>query len=436
MNIRKLALDTLCKCESAAQYSNIALDSKIKKFNISGDDRALFTVLVYGVIENKLTLDHFINALSSLPDEKIDALTRNILRLGIYQINFMRTSDHAAVNETVSLAPARSRGFVNAIVRNFIRKKDSIQFPDREVDPAGYLSAAYSFPKDTCRFFIDRFGINETEKFLSATNESSSRPMTLRVNTIKNSSEELLSALRSAGIEAERSKNLPNALKLSNGCSFYELEKVSDGGFFVQDQASQLAVAALDARPGQRVIDMCACPGSKSFGAAVDMENRGEILSFDISKSKLPLISSGAERLGINIIKSELHDGRDLIVRLENSADRIICDVPCSGFGVISKKPEIRYKNIADTSALPGIQYDILCTASKYLKSGGFLVYSTCTVLPEENEDNIRRFLLEHKDFKAVPFSVGELSAPEGMLTLMPHIHGTDGFFICKLTKI
>ena len=260
--------------------------------------------------------------------------------------------------------------------------------------------------------------------------------MTLRVNTIKNSSEELLSALRSAGIEAERSKNLPNALKLSNGCSFYELEKVSDGGFFVQDQASQLAVAALDARPGQRVIDMCACPGSKSFGAAVDMENRGEILSFDISKSKLPLISSGAERLGINIIKSELHDGRDLIVRLENSADRIICDVPCSGFGVISKKPEIRYKNIADTSALPGIQYDILCTASKYLKSGGFLVYSTCTVLPEENEDNIRRFLLEHKDFKAVPFSVGELSAPEGMLTLMPHIHGTDGFFICKLTKI
>ena len=436
MNVRKLALDTLCKCESASQYSNLALDAKIKKFNISGDDRALFTVLVYGVIEHKLTLDYFINTLSSLPEEKIDSLTRNILRLGIYQIHFMRTADHAAVNETVSLAPTRSRGFVNAILRNFIRKKDSLPFPDPQKDLVEYLSVAYSFPKGTCNFFIERFGGKETEALLSAMNESASRPMTLRVNTLKNSNEELLSALNESKIAAEPSSRLPHALKLSSGCSFYELEKTSEGGFFVQDEASQLTVAALDACPGQRVIDMCSCPGSKSFGAAIDMKNSGEIFAFDISKSKLPLISSGAERLGISIIKTELHDGRSFIPELENSADRIICDVPCSGFGVIAKKPEIRYKNIADTLALPSIQYDILCTASKYLKKGGYLVYSTCTILPEENQNNIEKFLLEHQDFKAVPFSVGDFLAPAGMITLMPHIHGTDGFFVCKLTKI
>jgi 16S rRNA (cytosine967-C5)-methyltransferase len=348
----------------------------------------------------------------------------------------MRTADHAAVNETVSLAPMRSRGFVNAILRNFIRKKDSLSFPDPQKDLSEYLSVAYSFPKETCSFFIERFGGKETEALLNAMNESASRPMTLRINTLKASSDELLSALSQAKIDAEPSKDLPYALKLSSGCSFYELERISEGGFFVQDEASQLAVAALDARPSQRVIDMCSCPGSKSFGAAIDMKNRGEILAFDISKSKLPLISSGAERLGINIIKTDLHDGRELIHELENSADRIICDVPCSGFGVISKKPEIRYKNISDTLALPSIQYDILCTASKYLKKGGYLVYSTCTILPEENQNNIKKFLLEHQEFKTVPFSVGKFSAPDGMITLMPHIHGTDGFFVCKLTKI
>ena len=433
MNVRKLALETLSKCESAAQYSNLALDARIKKFNITGDDRSLFTVLVYGTIEHKLTLDYYIDKLSSIPKEKIEPSTRNILRLGLYQIMFMRTADHAAVNETVALAPQRSRGFVNAILRNYLRKKDSITLPDKGKDPAEHLSVAYSIPSETCERFISYLGVDQAEKLLAAMNENPK--LTLRVNTLKISRDELLEKLEKSGIKAKPTEISPFGIKLEDNIPYSELESLCKGEFFIQDEASQISTAALDATSGMRTVDMCSCPGSKSFGAALTMKNEGEILAFDLSKSKLPLISSGAERLGIGIISAEAHDGRDFIPELENTADRIICDVPCSGFGVIAKKPEIRYKDINGASSLPEIQYGILCCAARYLKKGGVMVYSTCTILPEENEMIIKRFLGEHPDFEAVPLNIGRLSAESGMITLLPHIHGTDGFFICKLTK-
>lgn len=430
MNVRKLALDTLSKCESAAQYSNLALDARIKQFNITGDDRALFTVLVYGVIEHKLTLDHYINSLSSMPKEKIEPSTRNILRLGLYQIIFMRTADHAAVNETVALAPQRSRGFVNAILRNYLRKKDSIPLPSSTEDR---ISVKYSFPAEICKKLIMCFGADETEKLLAAMNEPPM--MTLRVNTLKTSRDALLKKLSDEGIKAEVTSFSPFGIRLSESVPYPVIDSLCHGEFFVQDEASQISTAVLGATGGMRVIDMCACPGSKSFGAALTMENKGELLAFDLSKSKLPLIASGAERLGIDIISADVRDGRDFISELEGSADRIICDVPCSGFGVVAKKPEIRYKDINSAAALPDIQYDILCNAARYLKKGGVMVYSTCTILPEENEENIKRFLSSHPEFSACPFNVGGLSAESGMITLFPHIHGTDGFFICKLIK-
>ena len=430
MNVRKLALDTLCKCESASQYSNLALDAKIKKFNISGDDRSLFTVLVYGTIEHKLTLDYYIGKLSSIPIEKIERETLNILRLGLYQIMFMRTADHAAVNETVSLAPVRSRGFVNAILRNYLRRKDTIELPK---EPELSLSVKYSFPKETCEKLLSVFGHENTEKLLESMNEPPM--MTLRVNTLKTSRDEFLVKLLDKGIKASKTAISPFGIRLDQNISYSELEESFSGEFFVQDEASQISSAALDAKRGDRVIDMCACPGSKSFGAALTMENKGELFAFDLSKSKLPLISSGAERLGISIIKAEAHDGRDFIPVLENSADRIICDVPCSGFGVVAKKPEIRYKDISAAAALPDIQYGILCTAARYLKKGGVLVYSTCTILPEENELCVRRFLDTHSEFSTMPIIVGDLHSESGMITLLPHVHSTDGFFICKLTK-
>ena len=434
MNVRKLALETLSKCESAAQYANLALDARIKKYNLSGDDRSLFTVLVYGTIEHKLTLDYFIGQLSSLPDEKIDAQTRNILRLGLYQIIYMRTKDHAAVNETVALAPAKSRGFVNAILRNYIRKKDMISLPDKKDGLCYALSVKYSYPEATCQRLCDAFGPEEAEALLDAMN--SPPPLTLKVNTLKISREDFLSLLNKNGIKAEKTKFAPHGVRLSENLPYSELSSRFEGLFFVQDEASQISTAALDAQKGETVMDICSCPGSKSFGAALSMENEGRIFAFDLSKSKLPLIGSGAERLGINIISASVHDGRDFMPEFEAKADRIICDVPCSGFGVVAKKPDIRYKDITAASALPEIQYDILCTAARYLKLNGIMVYSTCTVLPEENEENVKRFIAEHPDFELVPFSVGELDYKEGSITLMPHVHGTDGFFVAKLKKI
>jgi 16S rRNA (cytosine967-C5)-methyltransferase len=203
----------------------------------------------------------------------------------------------------------------------------------------------------------------------------------------------------------------------------------------VQDEASQIASAALGARAGDTVYDICACPGSKSFGAALDMENKGSITSFDIHENKLSLVKKSAERLGITILQTQARDGRDFDESLLESADRIVCDVPCSGFGVVAKKPEIRYKELSSCTSLPKIQYDILNNACRYLKPSGTLVYSTCTIFREENEDNVTRFLSEHPDFSLVPFEVGALHAKNGMLTLLPSEHGTDGFFIAKFQR-
>ena len=433
MNIRRLALETLVKCESASQYSNLALDAKIKQYNITGDERSFFTVLVYGTIEHKLTLDYYIAKLSALPESKIDRETRNILRLGLYQIIYMRTADHAAVNETVALAPQRSRGFINAILRSYLRKKEELTLPSREDSPAYSLSIEYSYPEATCKKLCDCFGIEQTEALLSAMNTPP--PLTLRVNTLRISRDELIARLAEHGIGAEKTKFAPYGVKLLTNQSYGELEALFGGLFFVQDEASQVAVAALDAKKGDTLLDICSCPGSKSFGAAISMENEGKIFAFDISTSKLPLISSGADRLGISIISATVHDGRDPMPEFYGSADRIICDVPCSGFGVVAKKPDIRYKDISAAEALPKIQYDILSTAKKYLKVGGEMIYSTCTILPEENEYNVKKFIEENGDFELVPFKVGELDCPDGYITLLPHVHQTDGFFVAKLKR-
>ena len=206
--------------------------------------------------------------------------------------------------------------------------------------------------------------------------------------------------------------------------------------FFVQDRASQICTAVLGAKEGDTVIDVCSCPGSKSFGAAIDMNNTGKILAFDLHAKKLPLITDGAKRLGIDIITAAQCDGRTSIDELVENADKVLCDVPCSGFGVLAKKPELRYKDPTESDALPDIQLAILNNASRYVKHGGMLVYSTCTVFPRENEQNIRRFLESNRDFILAPFEYGGVKAPEGYVTLLPDEHGTDGFFIAKLTKI
>lgn len=427
-NPRALALEVLTKCESGG-YSNIALDTVIKRNGLSGADRGLMTALIYGVIERKITLDYIISSLSSIPDSKIEKETRNILRLGLYQLIYMgKIPAFAALNETVSLANKRSKGFVNAILRSYLREGNKIELPDKS-NPVKYLSVHYSIGESLAQALLSSYSFDECKNILNAFSQIA--PITLRVNNLKATRDEVFNELNCARL----TDFSPDGIILESA-AVSELECLKDGRVTVQDEASQICIRALDAKEDDLVLDVCACPGSKSFGAAMMMQNKGKILAFDIHENKLSLIKKGAERLGIDIIETQAHDARKPIEELVGKADKIICDVPCSGFGVIGKKPEIRYKDVSESARLPEIQFDILENVSNYLKVGGTLVYSTCTILPDENENNVEKFLAKHKNFELVPFSVGELEVDSGMITLLPHTHHTDGFFIAKLVRI
>ena len=421
---RKIAYDVLVRCASAEQYSNIALDTAIKRSDLTPPDRGLLTALVYGVIERQITLDAIIDRLTDRKSEEISPDVRTLLRLGLYQLAYLdRVPDHAAVNETVNMAGKRSRGFVNAILRAFIRSGKEIPIPNQKTDAIGYLSVKYSFCPALCNVFIKHFGLARTEQLFAAFGENPD--LTLRTNTLRISREELIAKIGEQGIRALPTKESEVGIRVCDKSPVAELYGFGDGLFFVQDEASQLCVKALDAKEGMRVLDACACPGSKSFGAAIDMQNKGEVISCDLHRNKLSLVESGAARLGISILTTEERDARNTNEEWRGRFDRVLCDVPCSGFGVFAKKPELRYKDPAASEALPDIQQDILKSASTYVKVGGKLVYSTCTLLPEENERNVSRFLDENSHFEL-----------KEQRTLYPDTDGTDGFFYAVLERV
>ena len=426
-NPRALALDLLIKADKAKQFSNIALDKALEGSSLSDADKRLASMLFYGVTEKKITLNYRISKLSNRPLEQIDDHTLNALRIGIYQLVFTdRIPPHAAINETVSLCPKRTAGFVNGILRTHTRKPQD-EFPSKDTEAVKYLSVKYSVCEELCQRFVEEFSTDKTESIFASLDFPP--PTTLRVNTLKTTRDELAANIDSA-IKTQIS---PNGLKVKGAVR--ELFGFEDGLFFVQDEASQICVEALDAKAGMTVYDVCACPGSKSFGAAINMQNTGSITSFDLHMSKLSLIKKGAERLGIDIISVKEQDGRTHLPELIGTADRVLCDVPCSGFGVLAKKPELRYKDPAVSASLPKIQLDILNNACQYVKRGGVLVYSTCTVFSAENQGNVELFLQMHPDFELTPFSVGELFVNDGYVTLMPDEYPTDGFFIAKFTR-
>ena len=426
---RSVALKTLLKCESGGGYSNIALDAELEKSGLDRADRALATELVFGVTERRITLDYYISKLSSTKLSKIEPYVLCLIRLGIYQLAFLdRVPSYAAVNESVDLAPKRAKGFVNAILRSFMRQKEP---PAPPSDPIKKLSVLYSYPEELCELFCSEFGYGRAESLFDAMNV---RPRSdLRVNTLKTDRGSVLEYLKRSGVDAAPSELSPVGIVTEKG-AVAKLSGFADGEFFVQDEASQICTAALGALPGEFIIDACSAPGSKSFGAAIDMQNKGRIVSCDLHKNKLSLIRSGAQRLGIDIIETRAHDARVTVDDFISKADRVICDVPCSGFGVISKKPEIRYKDTVQTENLPEIQYAILKSCAKYVKPGGTLIYSTCTVLDRENGANVRRFLSESPDFYAEDFTVGDRKF-DALTTLMPDTDKTDGFFIARMRR-
>ncbi len=414
---RALALELLVESERRGQYPNIALDHALARNPLSPADRALVTTLVYGVTERRITLDAIIDRLS---EREIEPPIRAILRMGLYQLRYLdRIPAHAAVNESVSLAPRRSAGFVNAILRAYGRRADEFDF-SAPSDPSD-LSVAYSVAEPICAALVSAFGFSRAESVIAAFGRIP--PLTLRVNTLRTTRAEYLARLASAGIAAEACA-VPSGIRLSSSMNPTALPGFAEGDCFVQDEASQRCVAALGARPGDLVLDLCACPGAKSFGAAIDMQNRGRVISSDLHANKLSLIRSGAERMGIDIIETEARDARRPVEALIGQADRVICDVPCSGLGVLAKKPDLRYKSLEDAARLPAIQAEILETAARYVRPGGRLVYSTCTILPVENEGVTAPFLAAHPEFAVCEER-----------TLTPDADGTDGFYYCAMDR-
>lgn len=460
MNVRCAALRTLCRMQASGGYSNLTLDAVLRRDDIPDPrDRALLTTLVMGVVQRQTTLDYYIDRLIT-PGTRLEDEVRVILRLGLYQLMYLdRIPAHAAVSETVDLAPRRAAGLVNAVLRAYLRRGAEIALPDPERDGvAAWLAVKYSFPAALCERLLCDYDAARLDAMLSAM--SREPELTLRVNTLRCSREDYLARLREAlggggkagtggdgeagtGGEAVMGGNarptpLSDAGILLPSTTVPALPGFEEGDFIVQDEASQLCVAALDARPGMRMLDICSAPGSKSFGAAMYMKNKGRITCFDLHASKLSLIERGAARLGIGIIDTAAADGRVFIPELEGVADRVLCDAPCSGYGVMAKKPEIRHKNPADSSGLPDIQLAILDNCSRYVREGGVLVYSTCTVLRAENEGVRTRFLAAHPEFAPEPFCLGgggEVDAPSGDIVLAPDTHGTDGFYIAKFRR-
>ena len=437
MKILDLTLSLLDGYELEGKYSNLALSSHSLD-SLPREQKALVTLLFYTAIEHKITLDYYICAYAGRSLEQIDIHTLNILRLGLTELLYIDSiPDYAAVNECVSLGRNKGeRGFINAILRSVIAGRDShtLPMPKREKNLARFLSVTYSFPMWLCRHFIDLIGVEDTERLLAEFNKEGDTSLT--VNTTRISVDELVGRLCEDGYTVTKSKYSPISIRISGSVNPRVLYGFEEGYFFVQDESCAISASVLGAEPGEKVVDVCACPGGKSFATSILTGARASVSSFDLHESKLSLITSGAERLGLCRITVSMQDATKAKEDMYDSFDRVICDVPCSGLGVLGKKADMRYRDESGITELPELQYTILAESAKYLRTGGTLVYSTCTLNRQENEGVVERFLAQNESFALCDFEMGDLSSKGGMLTLYPHIHMTDGFFIAKLQKV
>lgn len=411
---RETALLILYKTEYEGAYPNLELKSAIPE-EMEQRDRAFVTSLVYGVINKKLTLDYIIEQYSKIKLKKLSKYIHQILRMGLYQMFFMdKIPQSAAVNESVKLARryghGASAGFVNGLLRS--ASKGEIKYP---TDKIQYLSVKYSFPVWICEKWISDFGYEFTQKLMSAFDNEPE--LNLRPNTLKITADELAQRLQEYDAQKKDNSVVCKGLNIGN-------DKLYKNGFYtVQDRAAMAAVEELNPHKGETVIDICAAPGGKTTYMAELMKNQGRILAFDIYEHKIKLIQENAQRLGISIIEAKIADATKCDDSLIASADKILCDVPCSGWGILRRKPDIKW-NRTEEDDFSAVQMCILKNAAQYLKNEGQILYSTCTVNKAENEGIINAFLEENKSFEKLYEK-----------TFYPHIDGTDGFYICKLKK-
>ena len=435
---RATALRVLVSCRNNGAWADAALKAQISRDGLSGPDAALCSRIVYGVMQNRMLLDFYIGAYCTQKPDHLQPPLLEILRIGAYQIIYLdKIPDSAAVNTSVELAKLAKRGqasgLVNAVLRKLSQNKKALP-PVPERDDVQRLSIQYSHPKWFVKRLVSLLGREEAERFLACDNQIA--PITVQVNPLKTTLEALTEELQQAGISVQPHSWVPDCLELSGTGDLAALPSFREGKFLVQDPAARLVSLIAGIRPGQKVLDVCAAPGGKSLSAAFAMAGNGSIVACDLHENKLKRIQESADRLGVNIITTQAADGRVFRPEWEASFDTVLVDAPCSGLGIIRKKPDTRYKKADDLFTLPVVQAAILDNAARYVRPGGTLVYSTCTILPEENEQVTEAFLAEHADFGLEPF---ELPLPvgksDGSMTLWPQRHDTDGFYICRMTR-
>ncbi len=435
---RQIAFEALLKVHKDGAYSNLVVDALLKENDhLDERDRAFVCNLVYGTLDRIILIDYNLGLYLNQPVRKLKPELHTILRLGAYQILFLdKVPARAAVSESVNLAKVNKSSFAASLVNAVLRRvsDNGVRLPDGDENSPDYLAIKYSCPEWLISLWIDAYGVDNAVSLAEKALEAP--PLVVRVNTLKISVDDLIWRLAEEGVVAEKVDGYPESLILANTGSVEELLAYKEGLFHAQDFASQICCKALDAKPGETVFDLCSAPGGKAFTIAETMQNTGCVRAFDIYQSRVDLIKSGAARLGLSNVYTYLSDAS---IYNENYgvADKVLCDVPCSGLGIIRRKPEIRFKHRDDIDNLPEIQYKILCNAIKYLKDGGRLVYSTCTLNAKENHELCDKFLAEHPDFKAVEIfpDMPRYKEGEKYLTLMPHIHATDGFFVAAFEK-
>lgn len=434
---RYTVLNLLLKMESSNSYSNILLNSALSEQDLSPRDRAFAAALFYGVTERKMTLDYIIGQNSRVPLHKIQPEALHILRMGIYQLMYMPSvPDSAAVNESVKLCKRiklfGAQGFVNALLRNFARSGKMVDYSG--LDTVTRLSTEFSCPEWIARKFSEEYGEENAVKALNAS--LGAPPLFARVNTTKIDEEELVAELKKEGVKASLYPKLAGCIRLENAGEIEQLESFKAGLFHIQDISSQLCCLTLRPILNETVLDICAAPGGKTFTMAELMGNHGRVISMDLYEQRVGLIQSGAERLGLNIVEARVNNATRFNEELP-MADKVLCDVPCSGLGVIRRKPEIKYKDEHEFDELPVLQKRILEISAQYVKVGGTLVYSTCTLSRAENDEVAQAFAAEHSEFspivQTVPFEGAENSF---MRTYFPDEDGGDGFFTASFRRV
>lgn len=440
MKARELAFKVLCDIEDNNNYSNIAINKHFKHKDINNQERGFATELVYGVVENKYYLDYIIDKLSKIKTQKLSICVKILLRMGIYQLAFLDSiSEYAAVNETVNLVKKydkRSSGFVNAILRNVIRNKEEVLKIDID-SKIMYLSTKYSYSPWMIKNWIKSFGEEFTEDLLEANNEKPN--LYIRVNTLKITRDELINKLNDICVKSYKVPMIEEAIRVENLKNIENNDLFKQGLFTIQDISSMMVGKVVNPKENSLVLDICSAPGGKTTHVATLMNNTGKVIARDVFDHKLKLIQNTVDRLGLNNVEVEKFDALKIDENSIDKFDYVLTDVPCSGLGIIRRKPEIKYKTKAELKELPLIQRQILDNASKYVKLNGTLLYSTCTIQDNENIDIINEFLKDNDNFKLVPINEVNVDLDneyKGYLKIYPNIHGMDGFFIAKLKRL